>query len=107
MSNPDSAIARDGSGRLHSGRRRTDPDRSSEVVVQLPQTKSVVAEDVDADVAGALRELPQDERRIVDLRFLHGREVDEIAAEMGISSWMVRRRLQVAVARLRVDSLAR
>ncbi len=90
MRNPDSAIARDGSRRLHSGRRRTDPERSSEVVVQLPQTKSVVEEGVDADVVGALRELPHDERRIVDLRFLHGLEIDEIAVEMGISSWMVR-----------------
>lgn len=107
MRNPDSAVARGGSRRPHRGRRRTDPVQVSEVVVQLPQTKSVVSESVDADVAGALRDLPHDERRIVDLRFLHGLDIEEIATKLGISAWMVRRRLQVAVGRLRVESLTR
>ena len=59
------------------------------------------------DALDALAELPAEEKEVVDLRFLRGMKIEAIAKRLGISAWMVRRRLQVAVARLRLDSLDR
>jgi RNA polymerase sigma-B factor len=55
-----------------------------------------------AAVAGALRSLPERERRIVELRF--GRELtqSEIAARVGVSQMQVSRLLRRAIGRMRI-----
>ena len=57
-------------------------------------------------VTEALSGLPAEELAVVELRFVRGFRIADIAAELGLSQWMVRRRLQVAVSRLRMESLA-
>ena len=54
-----------------------------------------------ASVAGALRELPERERRILHLRFFRNMSQSAIAAELGISQMHVSRLLARTLARLR------
>jgi RNA polymerase sigma factor (sigma-70 family) len=63
----------------------------------------VRAELVDADLAAALRSLPEGQRRAFVLRAVHGLSYDEIAAELGVSraaveSWIFRARRKLASA---------
>jgi RNA polymerase sigma factor (sigma-70 family) len=76
-------------------------------VIELSQSEAEPRGGFTDEVIGALCDLPPAEKEVIDLRFLHGLDVDTIAARLGISEWMVRRRLQIAVARLRLDSLDR
>jgi RNA polymerase sigma-B factor len=55
-------------------------------------------------VAGALRELPERERRILHLRFFRNMSQSAIAAELGISQMHVSRLLARTLARLREAS---
>jgi len=101
------AVDRAIGGRARRARRQTSIGESGDVVIQVtPQASSCTEAQADG-VVNALVGLPAEEQEVVDLRFLRGMEVGEIAVTLGISEWMVRRRLQVAVSRLRVESLTR
>jgi RNA polymerase sigma-B factor len=54
-----------------------------------------------ASVAPAIEELPERERRILSLRFVHDRTQSEIAEEVGISQMHVSRLLARTLERLR------
>ena len=56
-----------------------------------------------ARLAGALADLPEAQRRAVELRYLHGMKVTEIAAALGRSEGAVSLLLHRAVSALRVE----
>jgi RNA polymerase sigma-70 factor (ECF subfamily) len=64
-------------------------------VVQLEQT---------AAVRQAIRDLPSDQRQVVEMRFFRDMQLEEIAAETGSPVGTVKSRLHRALARLRDES---
>jgi len=108
-------VKRDREPAVALGRARRKParprtlvtERSNDIVIELSQSEAEPRGGFTDEVIGALFNLPAAEKEVVDLRFLRGMDVDAIAVHLGISEWMVRRRLQLAVARLRLDSLHR
>lgn len=68
----------------------------AESPVEAPNTEGVLA---------AIDALPQEDRQVILLHFLRGLAEEEVAAHLGLTPWVVRRRLQVAVQRLRGSAL--
>lgn len=76
-------------------------------MIELAQCEAETRSGVTGEVIGALLLLPAPEKEVISLHFLRGMDVASIAVHLGTSEWVVRRRLQVAVARLRLESFDR
>lgn len=97
------AAAATAATRLRRRRLRTKGSEAA-VIEQLSGDRQTQGR-ATADIDDALLGLPAEQGEVIRLRFLGSLDVDAIAARLGVSPWVVRRRLQVAVARLRLDSL--
>lgn len=86
-------------------RRRLRTKGSDAAVIEQLSGDRQKQDAIATDIVDAVLALPAEEGEVIRLRFLGGLDVDVIAARLGVSPWVVRRRLQVAVARLRLDSL--
>jgi RNA polymerase sigma-70 factor (sigma-E family) len=85
----------------YSDRRRPWRRESTAVVlVDLPVEPGLAPEDADA-IWTAIRGLPPGQRKIVVLRFLWDRSVEETAADLGISASTVKSQTRDALAALR------
>lgn len=85
----------------HSDRRRPwRREASSALPVELPLDPAMDPEDADA-IWTAIRSLPAGQRKVVVLRHIWDRSVEETAVELGISTGTVKTQTRDALAALR------
>ena len=84
----------------YSDRRRPWRRESTSTPVDLPLEPGVAPEDVDA-LWAAVRRLPPGQRKVVVLRHIWDRSVEETAADLGISPGTVKSQNSDALAALR------
>jgi RNA polymerase sigma-70 factor (ECF subfamily) len=78
----------------HLGRRRQDEE---------PLTDDTIVSSMEAErVTRALRELPSDQRQIIELAFIHGHSHSAIAEQLGLSLGTVKGRVRGGLRRLSV-----
>ena len=92
-----------GIDRLRSVRRREEMFVVAEGVTaaaEAPDVPGAAVEDRDA-VRGILRELPADQRRVIELAYLKGMTQTEIAAHLDVPLGTVKTRVRLGMERLR------
>ena len=92
-----------GIDRLRSVRRREEMFVVAEAVTagaEAPDVPGAAVEDRDA-VRGILRELPADQRRVIELAYLKGMTQTEIAAHLDVPLGTVKTRVRLGMERLR------
>ncbi|MDA1216436.1 MAG: sigma-70 family RNA polymerase sigma factor [Chloroflexi bacterium] len=80
----------------------SDPDKAMESLVSPNQTDEAALEAVFfEDVKEALLQLPEEQREVVVLAYLHGATQQEIADRTGVPLGTVKTRLRLAMIKLR------
>ena len=84
----------------YSDRRRPWRRESTATSVKLPPVSGAAPEDADA-IWAAIRSLPPGQRKVVVLRHIWDRSVEETAADLGVSPGTVKSQTSDALAALR------
>lgn len=86
---------------LRSGRRRTAREAAHAPVAVAPDPTDIAVANADAaDVRDAIERLPDEQRSVISLAYFGGATLAEVAARTGAPLGTVKRRAQLALARL-------
>lgn len=81
---------------------RRRPDTIAEPEPTAEATDAVVAAEVREAVHGAVQELSQAQKQVIERFYLQGQKIEEIAANLGLPTGTVKRRLHDAREQLRI-----